>query len=276
MSTPTSKPLVEVPAPALVPHAFGLFSAIKPEDVPDGQWEFGGILFRSKGCGGPVREWPRPCGPVDPGALTSKRGGGGPGEWIEGEVFPVVGRVECGPGGGFLADAQKIARERLAAGEQCAVEEHVWNMMQKAAPDPVGDPDLAKNLLQGLAALDAWLVRARGGVGVIHVPAELITLLSGAASPLVWGGTRVTTRLGSSVVFGVCYTAERRPDGKPGKDGEATIFASGPGVIQRGPVASYMGHDKTTNEVDGIAERVYAAALDCPLGWMTVKTSCAC
>ncbi|MFJ3856120.1 hypothetical protein ACIPRL_07835 [Streptomyces sp. NPDC090085] len=218
-----------------------------------------------------------PCDPVPRAGLPVKKHGGGPGGWIEGDPFPVFASVECGPGGEFMAQAQGIARARLEAGEQCAVEKHVWGVLQAEGGRSIGTPDLARPLLHALGEMDAWLARERGGVGVIHVPAELVGFLSGP-SPLVWDAARgrVRTRLGSSVVFGACYDMRQRPDGKDAKPGEATVFVSGPLVVRRSPVQSYDGLDRVTNDAAGVAERVYAVAVDCPAAWMTVKVSCAC
>lgn len=63
----TTRPRVEVAAPALAAPRFGLFSAATLIDAPGGPWALHGVEYRTAGCV-PVQVWGTPCQPDVPPA----------------------------------------------------------------------------------------------------------------------------------------------------------------------------------------------------------------
>lgn len=209
---------------------------------------------------------------IDPTA-PSKKVLDGVGPWLGAEPFHLYSSVHCMPGGGFSEEAKELAVSRMTANEECAVESHLWNSLLTQGAQPVGDVANPKPLPWALGELEAALLAARGScTGTLHLPAKLAIPMSAASCCLLeQDGAALRTRLGSTVSFGSCYNPRLRPDGETVPDGQVVIVGTGPVVIQRGPISTYEGLDKETNDYAAISERVYAVITDCPLVW-TIAT----
>ena len=201
----------------------------------------------------------------------------GIGPWIGADPFPTYTSVHCTPGGDFAKEARRIARNRLMCREECAVEEYLWTQLAADGGQYIGDPSAPKTITYAMAEIEAALMQIRGcSAGVIHVPARLSLPLSMNGCCLIEEeGASLRTRMGSEVVFGACYDPRMRPDGVLADPDLTVIIGTGPVIVQRGPISTYEGLDKETNDYAAVAERTYAVIADCPLVW-TVADTCNC
>ncbi|MFD8335570.1 hypothetical protein ACFV42_23365 [Streptomyces solisilvae] len=201
----------------------------------------------------------------------------GIGPWIGSDPFPVYSTVHCTPGGDFAKEARGIARNRLMCREECAVEEYLWTQLAADGGQYIGDPSNPKTITCAMAEIEAALMQARGcSAGVLHVPARLSLPLSVNGCCLIEEeGASLRTRMGTEVVFGACYDPRMRPDGVLADPDLTVIIGTGPIIIQRGPISTYEGLDKQTNDYAAVAERTYAVIADCPLVW-TIADTCNC
>jgi len=210
---------------------------------------------------------------IDPTA-PKKKVLDGPGDWISADPFPLYSSVHCMPGGGFAAEARQTAEKRMRNNEECAVEAHLWNTLLSSGTDLIGNPDNPRPLAYALGEIESFLSARRGTcLGTLHINAAYAMPLSaGGCCFLEDDGQRMHTRLGTPIAFGSCYNPRLRPDGQLTQDGQVVIVGTGPVTIQRGPISTYEGMDKETNDYAAIAERTYAVIADCPLVWTVACT----
>lgn len=281
-------PPLYVEAPALTPYAFGLFSAATmPPEPADPHWMCG-IQYEPYACdqakliADECEADPPPEKAADPGVPL-----------VEGTPFVVYDGFNCSIVGRSEADIIDRARRALTLGEQRAVEEAYWtgslgNTPNLANPDavvlnPVDPPGPADalSLAAGLAALENYLASNYGGLGVIHMPRGVATLLTRDGLLCGCGGTRgkLTTALGTPVAAGGGYVANTGPDGSPAPPGTAWMYATGRVVIYRSdivinPDSVAQAFNRKTNTVHILAERTYVVAHECVLAAVLVTISC--
>jgi hypothetical protein len=197
----------------------------------------------------------------------------GIGPWIGSDPVPLYSSVHCTPGSGFAEEAKRITEDRLACQEECAVEDYLWTQLSAGEAQYVGNPAAPKTFLCAMAELEAATARERScTTGVLHVPARLsLPLSSGGCCLIEEEGRALTTRLGTKIALGACYDDRMRPDGVLAAEDQVVLIATGPVVVQRGPISSYEGLDKVTNDYAAIAERTFGIIADCPLFWTVAK-----
>lgn len=261
-----------------VPDAarFGLFSvATMLGDEPD-RWKVG------------VQFEPIPCDAADlasyhcddyneAGYPLSIRDGEG---LVEVEPFLVYGSYGCKTLSRPMEEAEQRARWHLQLGEERAVERAIAAGGFGSAPTFQGASDLtpaggAVSVVDGFALLEQLLGTDYGGVGVIHAPRLLSSAVS--ADGLVdRQGARLETLVGTFVVFGGGYDlANVGPTGVAPADDEAWLYATSRPVIRRGPVYVTPDEDhyvqRSTNDVEIVAQRAYAVSWECVLGAVRVQ-----
>ena len=198
----------------------------------------------------------------------------GPPGWVCGDPLWIYSSAACMPGADFSKDAEPMARKRIETGEQTAVESWLWRHMRESHPIPVGGecsgsyrrlPWPASSRLEVcLSRLEAALTQTIGGIGVLHVPAVVAMRLASMGS--IWTDlSGWFTPLGTPVVFGVGYEATVGPVEHGNVPDQIVMYGTGPVTIRRGPIGTYEGFDRVTNEFAAIAERAYAVTTDCAL-----------
>jgi len=248
-----------VPAPPLVPPAFGLIAAATVVDHDDERF-LNGLTFSPESCED-AEIIPVVCGPGVEKPTGLNRDG-----WQEYEPFVLIGRDSCSTFGFQTADYEARARRHLAARESPGVEAELWTGALIA-----GNPALASGdsvaLGAGLARREALAALVQGladrnvGRGMIHARPYLVELW-GAANLLRVEQNRLVTWSGHTVVAGSGYPGTG-PAGEAIAAGVEWAFATDPVVVHRGPLRTYpdtiqQATNKTTNTVEFRAERGYA------------------
>ena len=253
-------PKTLVPAPAGLPLAYGLFSAVAPIENSALRWE-NGVRWKDPTAVGEVRT----IGPWDdsgaveglPKHFDSR---GGVAESFN--PFTVYTSSAGTPVGASVEELQAQVEARLLAREEIAVETVLWGGYGKVGSGVfwgalevkqtvTGASDLP--LVDALAVIDAlaskWGVRP-----TIHVSRRAAAVLMNARA-VESQGARLVTKLGSPVVAGTGY------------GDQPYIVASGPLVLYRGPVLTSENRpgdtmDRRQNHLYQVAERTYVAGVD--------------
>lgn len=269
MATLISNPqLIEFPANRRL--RYGLFAAATVLDMPD-RVIAAGLQFYADDCGNFLADYNQECGVESP-VKDADEGT----ELVATEPYWLVNRVRCGTVGRTAQDIRGVARGRITAMEQWGVENRLWNGVA-AQPGvlnlvnnvgtvtvtPAGDGAGA-----AISALENAFYQANGYVGTIHVnvQAEGALEYSGFLNPEA-GVLR--TRMGSAVSLGAGYGINGPADAPPDAGsvwafmtGYTAVWRSTDGQIPQPDPQRVM--DRTLNQWDVVAERVYAAAWSCP------------
>ncbi|MEV0822525.1 hypothetical protein [Nonomuraea rubra] len=280
---PTCPPLYVNP-PAVEPYAGGLFSVAQFPAEQDRHWRCG-VMWEPYACT-PARGLGDQCDNPD---AEKEVDDGVP--LVEAGAFTVYGGYLCRTVGRSEADILDRIRQAVRLGEQRAVEQAFWtgdlgNTPYLASPDavvlnPGGLPvDAAEALTPqaGIAALESYLRENYGGTGVIHMPAGAVPVMArynqfcGCDFPL-------RTWLGTPVAAGGGYVINTGPDGQPAPPGTAWLYATGPVAIRRGevfinPDTVAQALNRTTNEIEILAEREYVVGFDCLLAAVLINVNC--
>lgn len=235
-------------------------------------------------------EWqPGVCEPADAWEVTCEQGGekdqhSWDGPVVEAEPFVVYGRAKCGVmAGATLEQARAKARANLLRGEAYTVERTFMEGTFGQSPSLQDATDVSPaagtlNPVGAMATLEAWLSETYLGVGVIHVPPAMVPYLCRYGLLERRGEQWVTCGLGTRVAIGAGYTANIGPDGTEAPAGEAWLYATGQVVIYRSDVMvspdDQWGVNHRTNDVDVIAERVYALGYECSAVAVRSELSC--
>lgn len=278
-------PPTYVAAPAIQPYGYGLFSvAMMPPPEADPHWRCG-VEYEPYACGKARVEGDR-CAAPQPDKTVDD---GVPG--ASGTPLTVYDGYLCRlPGRPSPQEIRDRATQKLLLGEQRAVEEAFWT--GAAANEPhLADPDAvvlnavplpaaadALHVVAGVAALEGYLAANYPGIGVLHAPRGVATLLDRHHLVDDQRGT-LRTLLGTAVAAGGGYVVNTGPTGDPAPDGTAWIYATGAVVIRRGeivvnPDTLAAAFNRRTNEVEVLAERQYVITRECVLAAVLVDISC--
>lgn len=203
--------------------------------------------------------------------------------------FTVVYELDCSTPG-FWDQSERRAREGLVRDESRQVEAVLSQGVTGASSTAVVWPHLAADTalvdttgailqlpattpLSGTATdivsavrfLERGLASCYGGVGVIHVPAEVFTIMDTEDLVRRDGGALYSPG-GHRISVGAGYTGGA-PDGSTDED-EPWIYGTGPVWFYRGDVTVFDrgdSLDRSVNTVQAIAERTYVVGYDCCL-----------
>lgn len=280
---PTCPPLY-VPAPAIEPYKYGLFSVAQlPAEETDPHWQCG-VEYEPFSCDksqavGDYCETPAPAPKVVAEGV----------DLVNGTPFTIFDGFNCKVVGRSEADIMERARQALALGERRAVEEAYWTGSQGNRPrlaDPsavvlnaVPAPAVADALapVAGLAALENYLGGNYGGTGIIH-GARGTSALFARESLAYPDGTVLRTIVGTPLAFGGGYT-NTGPDGTPAPPGTAWLYATGNVVIRRSevwvnPDSVAQALNRVNNRVTLLAERTYVVTHECLLAAVLITINC--
>jgi len=248
--------------PDAVAYGYGLFSGATiitdSGFAPRGQ----NYTWREQGCT-PGDEWPYCWTPV--GATEKQISCDA---WGTAEPFVVYDGIRCQRVG--FPDGQSVALSRLGLSEQGQVERHTWAQLANYDPTQIVTANGSGDIIAAIAALEAQLAASTGARGIIHAPrAAAVFLAAVGVNDLIPDGSGWKTPLGTRIVFGGGYDYNGPAGQPPATEGELWLYATGPVVIRRGDVVVHGGDsegmDRTTNEVNWIAERPYLVSFDCPV-----------
>jgi len=273
-----------VPGPLFTPRPYGLWSVIQvPAAQPD-HWEMG--VTYEVACPAASLTYD-PClavtglgvAPSPPAkAATTDLGLRGA------TAFTVVEEIDCSPLG-FYDDATAKATDALTRSEARQVEAAFWTgtaggqavvfphlaalspivevegvVLQTAAVTGTGTP---VDIVEGLGLIEGLLADCYDGVGVIHVPIELLPALA-AYSLVSASGGQLRTAAGNLVAVGAGYHGTG-PAGQV-TSGAYWMYATGAMFGYRSPIRSFptdQSFDRAVNTVKAIAERTYLIGWDC-------------
>jgi hypothetical protein len=242
-------PARPVPAPEPLGLRYGLFTvATGPLPMPANAGA-GGLTWEPVSCG-TAHAYPADCHTDDPDPKTFDLAD----PFTSAAPFTVYSTFRCGAAGHNAAQVEAIVRQRLANGEQSAVEEQLADVLADAvtadataltAPDPT-------SLRSVVGELEQWLYgdQGYGQIGFLHAPFRAAAY---ADMLVVREGNIMKTRLGTRWVFG------NYPDGEIFISGHVTVWRDAEILVP--PAAQTL--DRATNQWNGIAEREYAVGFDC-------------
>lgn len=219
---------------------------------------------------------PANCGPS---AKTFDQASG----WIDGVKFGAYGGVICKHTSSEEMDEQ---HEQSAAaflkGESTAVERGLMALRFPENEDEVSDPggmpgewaaptDIATEAgatgpvtssKLAVALAEEWIASAYNGIGTIHLPRSVASLLS-LAKAIEFQGDTLYTPLGTKVAAGAGYAYPNLdPEGAEAADGVRWIYVTGEVVLMRSEVQHKSALRKESNEFITLVERQYVAAID--------------
>lgn len=262
------------PIPA-TPLGHGLLSAASVVDVAD-RHELLGVDFPQRGCGpSHDTDWCPPGGGDVPVKEFNRV------EWGTAAPVTIYHGSECSTVGFTFDDARDDAREGLLLGEARALEE--WYMTTVLATasttdvTPVGGP---VSVAQSIGVLEGELSQVYGGIGVLHVPTGLSSMLA-QAGQYDFNAERRRTWLGNVFALGAGYQANLGPDGTEAPAGQAWLYATGPVVIRRGavedvPPSEPGSLDLTDNNRYVLTERTSVIQTACVVLATLTNIACEC
>lgn len=287
MTTPA--PLY-VPAPAVAPAPFGLFSVAQMPAESDPHWQFGGLQYEPIACH-LARSWSDECVQESPGEAETKIVDEGV-PLVTASPFVVYTAFECAAVGRSLEEQEARARDVLVLGEQFAVEAAFWSgtaggtanavtpfLADPTCTDLTPTPGVATDIVHGVGLLEDHLGANYGAAGVLHTPR--LTAANAAHHKLASrDGSRLVSLLGNRWAFGGGYSGLAGPAGAAPAEA-AWIIATGEVTVRRSeiftqPAPIEQALNKSTNEVELQAERVYAVAFECVCAAVLVDVSCPC
>jgi hypothetical protein len=264
-------PLVVEGAPRQ-PLPFGLFTVVDWRDSTDPHWA-NGVEWEPVTC--------QPASAIDDPDCVKMQGfqqkyAAPPGTGSA-ERFTVQGAYRCGTpaGGQRLAMGQEKAVAHLLGREQGQAEYMAWQRMAAQAAD-ITPASGALAPAYALAALEDWLGRNYGSLGVLHLDRGAASL-SSSNGAIEAKGARLFTNIGTPVSAGGGYP-KTSPAGAAAAAGETWAFASPAMFGYRGEVytgsaqneVSAGGFDYSHNDLYAVANRDYVVAFD-PCGVAAVR-----
>jgi hypothetical protein len=277
--------MATIPAPALIepplppPRPYGLFDvALGPMPFPVGPAAGGGIQYVPDACEDDVFVYAMNCP-----AVTGAKFFSGVETAVSGAPFGVVVTYQCGSLGYSFAEAEARIKTRMSLREQTAVERRVWQgipaggiggipgLFQSAQTlTPAACPTLAVGQLEQ--------VLADNGVfgGMIHARPNLAAQLARSHLIEMGPGRRITTKLGTPVVFGQGYNGT----GPQGQAVTATVeymYASGRILLWATDIEvpdPRQTFDTTNNIMKTIGEKIYVAVVECGVWAVAVTSDC--
>ena len=249
---------------------YGLFAVYTLPDMPR-RAIAAGVQFYADDCGNFLEDCNQECG-VDSPTKTAVEGS----ELVETDPYWLVNRVRCGAVGRTAEEIRGVVRGRLLAMEQWGVEDRLWNGIA-AQPgvlnlvNNVGTTTvtpLADGAGAAISALENAFYQVNGYVGTIHVNVQAGGALEYAGFLNPEAGV-LRTRMGSAVSLGAGYGINGPADAAPDA-GNVWAFMTGYTAVWRSTEDQIPQPDprrvmdRSLNQWDVVAERIYAAAWTCP------------
>jgi hypothetical protein len=249
---------------------YGLFSVSTLPEMPR-RAIAAGVQFYADDCGNFLADYNQECGVTSP-TKTAVEGS----ELVETDPYWLVNRVRCGTVGRTAEEIRGVVRGRLTAMEQWGVENRLWNgiaaqpgvlnLINNAGTVTV--TPLADGAGAAISALENAFYQVNGYVGTIHVNVQAEGALEYAGFLNPEAGV-LRTRMGSAVSLGAGYGINGPANVAPDV-GNVWAFMTGYTAVWRSTDAQIPQPDpqrvmdRSLNQWDVVAERIYAAAWTCP------------
>lgn len=261
-----NRQLVASPAPGL--RRYGLFDAATVTDDLDGRMVASGFQFPALDCGSAVQVYDANC-ETHPEKVFAEGLG-----YVGGDPYWLYAAQRCGTVGRTPDEITDGVRRVFATGEQTAVELAVWSgagVGTEPALDTAGATvviPLAPGAGAAIAALEEAFYSVYGYAGTIHINTAAYAALAYAQIMDRSGGAGVlTTPLGSRVAAGAGYPVTGVEGAAPAA-GFVWAFMTPQVFIRRSPMIVpdvVQTMNRTNNQYNALAERVYAHAWACDL-----------
>jgi hypothetical protein len=270
--------LIEPPLPP--PRPYGLFDvALGPMPFPVDPAVGGGIQYQPNDCEDDVFLYAMNCGPAVSGSKTFSAVEPA----ISGNPFGVITSYQCGAIGYSFEEAKARVLTRMALREQTGVERRVWQGV------PLGGIGGIPGLFQSAVTLPAAScpttavqaleqALADNGVfgGIIHARPNMAAQLGRSHLIETGPGRRISTYLGTPVVFGQGYNGTG-PQGQAITTTTEYMYASGR-ILLWATDADVPDPRQTFDQVNNvmftIAEKVYVAIVECGVWAVQVTYDC--
>lgn len=274
---PNALALIEPPQPP--PRPYGLFDvALGPMPMPVDPAAGGGIQYVPDTCEDDVFLYAMNCP-----AVTGSKFFSGVETAISGAPFGVITSYQCSSFGYSFDEAKQRVLTRMSLREQTGVERRVWQGV------PAGGIGGIPGLFQSASTLTAAAcptlaigaleqVLADNGVfgGVIHARPYMAAQLARSRLIQPGQGRRITTALGTPVVFGQGYNGTG-PQGQAVTATTEYMYASGRILIWATDVDvpdPRQVFDTTNNVMKLLAEKIYIATVECGVWAVQVTQDC--
>ena len=274
-------PPILIDAPPPPPRPYGLFDvALGPMPFPMEQGISGGVQYIPDDCNGQSvylydLSCPAPSGSKTFDSIETA---------VSGSPFAVITSFICGSVGMNAEEVRTRVTTRMALREQRAVERRLWQG-QTLAQGQGAIQGLFRNAVNvgpascvtdAVSLLEQAL--ADNGVvgGMIHARPRMAPYV-GQAHLYEYQGRRLQTCLGTPYVFGQGYDGS----GPTGQAPDATtewMYATGRVLIWQDEIQIPnldQVFRRSTNERIAIAERIYAALVECGVWTVQVTRTCA-
>lgn len=255
-----------IPTPGPGQRRYGLFDAVASSQEADARMIGAGLQFLQDGCGNEVEEYEQTCSvnPVKPFTEGSDLVGTLP--------FWLVTRKRCGGAGRTAEEMRAAVRRQMDTGAQTRVEDIFWDgnglagVFNLAASTPVVVTSPAPGAGTAISALESAFYAEFGYVGTIHLNTVAEGALAYSQMLVRQGGAgQLRTPIGSVVSLGAGYDITG-PAGEVPDAGFVWAYMTAPvhmWWVEIGQPDPRQVFDRTLNQWDVVAERVYALVPEC-------------
>jgi hypothetical protein len=268
---------IEPPPPPV--QQYGIFDvALGPMPFPSASAQGGGVIYVPDDCEDDVFLYSMQCP-----AITGTKTFSAIEAPVSGAPFGVLASYTCGSLGFSFAEAEQRVRTRLSMREQRAVERRLWQGSSGVLGTVTGLFRNATNLgsaacpAEAIGILEQTLADNGVSAGIIHARPGLAAPF--AADHLIErvSPRRLTTMLGTPYVFGQGYDGTG-PTGQATTASAEWVYATGRVLIWRNDEVFVPDPrevlDRSTNQLSLVAERIFAAAVECGVWAIQVTHSC--
>jgi hypothetical protein len=281
-----------VDPPGFTQSPYGLLSVVENRTASSPRWQMGVQWDEFCGPVGTTYEGCFTATPATSGAAAPKVATSGE-ETFGATPFTIYSRIDCSAPG-FIENSEVDAAQVLTRWEQWQIENTFWTGIAGGVPNvafphlaanaPVFEGFGAKTTLQmaatvpvtgamdpatALGVVENGLADCYPGVGVIHIPAELLPRFV-EAYVIVRDGPRLKTLAGNLVSAGSGYP-NTSPAGVPTPvtpAGGGWIYATPPVFLYRGALRTLTARetlDRSVNTVEALSERTVLLGYSCCL-----------
>lgn len=269
--------LIDPPGPP-PPVPIGLFDvALGPLSFPAEGSVGGGVMYVPNDCASTISLVAMNCPPT-----TGAKSFTGLESPISGAPFAVLTTYNCGSIGFSFEEVEQRLRLRMSLREQRAVEQRLWS----GSTGVLGSvPALFANAqvigaascpVQAVQLLEQQLADSGVVGGIIHARPGMSPYLANNHLIESQGPRIKRTPIGTPYVFGQGYTGIG-PSGQAVDTTTEYMYATGRVVIWGSDVFVSdpgMSLDRSTNQLNMIAERVFAVAIECGVWAVSVTRNC--
>lgn len=273
-------PATLISAPPVPPVPPGLFDvALGPMEFPTAESRAGGLIYVPDTCVDDYGLYALNCPPV-----ADSKAFYGVDTPVSGAPFAVYTSYTCGPVGYTLQEAEQRVLTRMLLREQRAVERRIWAGWSGGGLTTIPSLFAGATVLpaascpvEAMRSLEQAL--SDNGVvgGLIHARTGMASYLANNYQIIYRTDRIFGTPRGNTFVFGDGYTGVG-PSGQGATSTTEWMYATGrvalwtePDVHVPNPGQTF---DRTANQMYILAERIWAAAIECGVWAIQVTRDC--